>query len=152
MRKHLIRVLTMFGFLMGMTAATAFAQERPPLKVNIPFDFSVANRTLPAGEYTVTERNSVGQAIIVRNDSGSAAVCAIGRPLAAKKESEKPMLVFHCYGNQYFLARVVHAGWLDGQELVQTRTERRAMKEQSNRHLAQADANAELVTIVATQQ
>jgi len=152
MRKHLIRVLTAFGFLMAMTAATAFAQERPPLKVNIPFDFSVANRTLPAGEYTVTERNSVGQTTIVRNDAGSAAACAIGRSLPAKTEANKPMLVFRRYGNQYFLAQVVHAGWVDGQELVQTRTERKAMKEQSNRHLAQADAKPELVTIVAAQQ
>ena len=152
MRKHMIRVLTMFGFLMAMTAATAFAQERPTLKVNIPFDFSIANRTLPAGEYTVTERNAVGQTIIIRNNTAKTAACAIGRSLPAKSEANKPMLVFHRYGNQYFLAQVVHAGWLDGQELVQTRTERQAMKEQSNRHLAQADAKAELVTILATQQ
>ena len=84
MRKHLIRVLTMFGFLMALSAATAFAQGRPTLKVNVPFDFSVANRTLPAGEYTVTERNTAGQTIIVRNNNAAKfAVGATAMPLTA---------------------------------------------------------------------
>src|SRR5262245_34808520 len=149
MRKHLIRVLTMFGFLMAMTAATAFAQENSSLKVNIPFDFSVANRTLPAGEYTVSERNGAGQTIFVSNYATKTTVCAIAGSLSVKKETEKPMLVFRRYGNQYFLAQVIAAGSLNGKEIVQSRAERQAIKEQSSRHLAQANTKAELVTVIA---
>ena len=152
MRKQLIRVLTMFGFLMAMTAATTFAQTKPTIKVNVPFDFGVSNRTLPAGEYTLSERGSGGGMVIVRNNATTKdAAYATAMPLTAKKEADKPMLVFHRYGNQYFLAQVIQAG-TSRQELIQTRSERQVIKEQSSRHLAQADARPEIVTVIATQQ
>lgn len=149
MKKQMIRVLTMFGFLMSLTAATAFAQTKPAVKVNIPFQFSVANRTLPAGEYTLTERSGAGQAVIVRNNENHAVVFAMTRSASVKEEANKPMLVFRRYGNQYFLAQVVGGGGTDAQELIQTRAERQAIKDMSNRNLAQADAKPELVTIAA---
>jgi len=151
MKKNMIRFVALFGFVFALSAVNVFAQGKPMLKADIPFDFSAANRTLPAGEYTVKELSSLsGNLIAVTN--GKAAVGVQTMQAHSTKPAGKAMLVFRRYGDQYFLAKVIYKGGTMGQEIIKTSAEKKAIKGDSNRHLAQRDAKPELVTIVAEQQ
>jgi hypothetical protein len=93
------------------TAATLFAQTESQrlMKVNIPFAFSAENHSLPDGEYlvlTVTPERSIR--IVSADGKHTAIVNTL--PNYAKSPSESSRLVFHRYGNEYFLAQVWTAG------------------------------------------
>jgi hypothetical protein len=94
------------------TTATLFAQTTPSqqlMKVNVPFSFGVENQSLPAGEYlvlTVTPERSIRIASV--DGKHSAIVNTL--PNYAGSPSENSRLVFHKYGNEYFLTQVWTAG------------------------------------------
>ncbi len=150
MKKHMIRFFAFFGFLFVLAATPTFAQSGPVLMADIPFDFSAANRTLPAGEYTVKAGTSAGS-IVVRNDKGEGAVIVLAQPTHPKGEAKQAMLVFRRYGNQYFLAKVIHADGSEGREITMSKTERRLIKG-SDRNLARNNVEPEVVTVIATLQ
>jgi hypothetical protein len=103
---------TLLTICLLLTAAALFAQTTPSqrlMKVNIPFAFSVEDRSLPEGEYlvlTVTPERSIR--IVSADGKHTAIVNTL--PNYAKSPSESSRLVFHRYGNQYFLAQVWTAG------------------------------------------
>ena len=79
------------------------------MKVHIPFAFSVENHSLPEGEYkifTVTPERSIR---IVSSD-GKDSVIVNTLPNYANSPSENSRLVFHRYGDEYFLTQVRTAG------------------------------------------
>jgi hypothetical protein len=151
MKKNMIRFVALFGFVFTLSAVNALAQSQPVLKANIPFDFSAANRTLPAGEYTVSNTNAASGTIVVRNNDGNKAVALIASPRYPKNEANQPMLVFHRYGDQYFLAKVINAGGWPGREIPMSKTEKRLSKG-SDRNLANNKVEPEIVTVVAELQ
>ena len=106
---------TLITICLLFTAATLFAQTESQrlMKVNVPFAFSVEDHSLPAGEYlvlTVTPERSVR--IVSADGKHSAIVTTL--PNYAKSPSESSRLVFHKYGNEYFLAQV----WTVGQNVA----------------------------------
>jgi len=98
--------------LFTAAAITLSAQTTPSqrlMTVNIPFAFSVENHSLPEGEYkifTVTPERSIR---IVSSD-GKDSVIVNTLPNYANSPSENSRLVFHRYGDEYFLTQVRTAG------------------------------------------
>jgi len=110
-----------------LLTTTLFAQTTPSqrlMKVNVPFSFGVEGHSLPAGEYlvfTVTPERSIR--IISSDGKHSAIVNTL--PNYASSPSTNSRLVFHKYGNEYFLAQV----WTDGQNVARNPLSgKRAMK------------------------
>jgi len=106
---------TLITICLLFTAATLFAQTESQrlMKVNIPFAFSVEDHSLPAGEYlvlTVTPERSIR----IVSDDGKHSAIVNTLPNYAKSPSENSRMVFHRYGNEYFLAQV----WTGGQNVV----------------------------------
>ena len=102
---------TLITICLLFTAATLFAQTESNrlMKVNVPFAFGVEDHSLPAGEYlvlTVTPERSIR--IISADGKHSATVNDL--PNYAGSPSPSSRLVFHKYGNEYFLAQVWTAG------------------------------------------
>ena len=99
-----------------LTTATLFAQTTPSqqlMKVNVPFRFAVEGHSLPAGEYfvlTVTPERSIRVASV--DGKHSAIVNTL--PNYAKEPSTNSRLVFHKYGDEYFLYQV----WTVGQNVA----------------------------------
>jgi hypothetical protein len=95
-----------------LTAAALFAQTTPSqrlMTVNIPFSFAVEDRSLPAGEYlvlTVTPERSIRIASI----DGKYSAIVNTLPNYSKEPSSASRLVFHKYGDEYFLTQVWTAG------------------------------------------
>ena len=88
------------------SGAGAFAQQ---LKANIPFDFTVGNTTMPAGEYTIwsPSRNFVD---LRSTDHGSTATIVGNQSYYEAKSKSGGELVFARYGDQYFLDSVLCPG------------------------------------------
>ena len=108
------------GFLLAISAVQA---QEPRVKANIPFDFVVGDRVLPAGEYQVREMGASGQLIAILSEDRKASAllstsaCATSGPLKSSK------LVFHAIGGRYFLSQVWTEGYDQGRQLRESKAE-----------------------------
>ena len=103
--KNSIRMTLVALGLVTLALAPAYAQKTSAT-VNIPFSFTVDDVRMPAGEYVISAPSE--RAIILQHVGGAEAKTAMtnnGSPTASDGHSK---LVFHKYGNAYFLA----AAWL----------------------------------------
>jgi hypothetical protein len=105
---------------MVSTAVSASAQGvLKQARFQVPFEFSVGEKVLPAGEYRV-----IGESEFIRvrsKDGKSASVALPSHRIGATRKANEVALAFKLYGDQYQLSRV----WLTdgiGREL---RTKRR---------------------------
>jgi hypothetical protein len=131
--------------LVGSMAVAAQAQNngRIRLTADIPFDFNVGDKTMPAGHYTVSQINPASDrvALQLRKEDGSASVMLqMNAVIGRAQESTK--LIFNRYGNRYFFAEA----WIDGEnaglQAPRSRAERVVRRE-----LAGIKANAETVAL-----
>ncbi|SRR6266542_1689617 len=112
MKKQAYIMIAMF-VLVGSMAVAARAQTsgRTQLKANIPFEFNIGNKSLPAGEYVVRSisDDSSNVVLAIRNqDRRSGAMLQMSTVEGKALDCAK--LMFHRYGNQYFFAEA----WVDG--------------------------------------
>ncbi len=87
------------------------------VRCDIPFSFQVNGATLPPGTYNVSTEQS---ALMIRGATRGAV--ALGN-LVESRQDTSPKLVFHKYGDEYFL-RQVWSGGTSGRELPRPRRER----------------------------
>ncbi len=143
MKKQITTIVATVTLIATLTVA-GLAGLGTAITANIPFEFTVNGKTLPAGNYLVTKGTTQGT-LIIRNMEKKAAVAAIVRNTETGK-SGKANLTFRRYGNQYFWA-----GASDGNaasELAVSQAERRAAR--GNDHLAVNESKPELVIVNAT--
>jgi len=114
MKKQLF-VLLGLGLLVGMSA---YAQT-VNLKADVPFNFIIRGATLPAGEYTIQGLGD-GSAIAVRGPNPKANTIVLSQRCSSSDAAEQSKLVFHRYGDRYFLAQLWVAGSDSGRELAQS--------------------------------
>ncbi len=133
---------TLITITLLFAAATLFAQTTPSqrlMNVNVPFAFAVEDHTLPAGEYlvlTVTPERSMR---IVSTDGKHSAIVN-DLPSYAGNPSLSSRLVFHKYGDEYFLAQV----WTAGQNVARNPlSSKRAME------IAGSGGTPESFTVIA---
>jgi len=98
-----ISALALLAVAAMATCAGAIAQQ-PALKANIPFDFTVGNTWMPAGEYTVT---SPMHSIVQLRSADLAKTATIVSSQSYNESDSGSKLVFDKYGDQYFLHRVL---------------------------------------------
>ena len=100
-----------------VAAATVFAggslfAQEAVVEAKVPFDFVVANSSLPAGTYRIGACSAAtgSHVTMVRNcDTGQAAF-AQSIPESAQISEYPGKLIFHKYGDLYFL-KEVHGPW-----------------------------------------
>jgi hypothetical protein len=91
------------------------------VKADIPFAFMAGGSSFPAGAYRVTTASDTGVLAVMGAASKSALV---GSHAIQAKRSAETKLIFHRYGDRYFLYRIWVAGEDRGRELPQTRLEK----------------------------
>ena len=99
--------------LVGSMAIAAKAQigGRTQFVANIPFQFSVGNSTLPAGEYVISKVNpTVDPGVLAFRSIDGSCHALIQMNSAQGKAQESAKLIFHRYGNKYLFAQA----WIDG--------------------------------------
>lgn len=125
MRKSFLSKIAMISLFMAVAAVGVAAQTGSRVVVNIPFDFVVGEKTLPAGEYTIktVSRHST-QALVVQSADGSESVLTITNRVEAREHQAKSKIIFRQYGDKYFLSQVWTKGSTAGRELPRSQAER----------------------------
>lgn len=128
MKRQVAKGLTMLMLVVGLalaTASVANGQSGRQLKAQVPFDFIVGERTLRSGQYEVNDASSAGEVLAIRDASGKTQAMRLSSPVVANgKQDMNAKLVFHRYGNTYFLSQVWLAGRSTGREFAKTKQER----------------------------
>lgn len=116
-KKHaallLMTLVGLTGLLNAQTSTTITAQ--------VPFAFVANGKTMPAGECTIAV--DVDGRTLLSISSGERHTFALPIADESPNAREKTALVFHRYGNQYFLVAVKHEGGT-GYQLPTSRLER----------------------------
>ena len=107
MKTNIGRLLMTIGFSAVLGSSLMLAQSGAG-KADITFGFYVRDTALPAGSYTVREGKSPGVVQIENNDTGKSIF--VMAPPDHSGNTDKPKLVFHKYGDRYFLSEL----WLAG--------------------------------------
>ncbi|HLY16933.1 MAG TPA: hypothetical protein VKR61_06895 [Bryobacteraceae bacterium] len=75
---------------------------------DIPFEFTVQNTTLPAGEYTMSATSTGHDLMLIQNVKAHQAIIVLapGNRSEYKGTNDKNVVLFHRIENRYFLAEV----------------------------------------------
>jgi hypothetical protein len=95
----------MFALTLTMLPLLASAQLKGSDRIvtQVPFEFVVANRTIPAGECVVQSASMNGKTMIIRNRAAKVSLFSMISAAEDSKTAGTYALVFHRYGDQYFL-------------------------------------------------
>ena len=131
MKKEVVKGFTKLGLLviMIMIAAGTSAKAQSleyKLTANIPFDFTVADKQFQAGEYTFGRAQQTAGDTIVQISSRKlhANINRFTIPVVRLTAKNEGTVVFHRYGNEYFLFQVWPAGANTGRALPKSRSEK----------------------------
>jgi hypothetical protein len=151
-RLTMLSLVSMFTLCAAVSSANA--QLSTPIRAKIPFDFNVGDKKLPAGKYTFSRLSGFSdtKTMLVSNVDASTRVFQstfAAQVLTPKNEST---LVFHKYGDQYFLEQIWTGGEQEGAQLPESRGERTAQRQLAQTQQSSMSGkviSAETVDIVA---
>jgi hypothetical protein len=127
------------------TASSTSAQSNYGIRITVPFDFTIGDKSYPAGQYTV---GSSLDLIRVRStdDKRTAFVTSTIR-IGTAVDEHRSQLEFNRYGDRYFL----HAVWLGplGRQLPKDKIERELIRDLIHDRSESAGA-LEIETVIVT--
>ena len=119
MTKQSFIIIAALAFVFGIGTVTASAQGQV-LKADIPFEFTVGKKTLPAGEYLVKLPETAGAQIVsFKKADGEVFGMTLTNQVSSKGAEVQNGLVFVKSGDRYFLYQV-HNGREIGQQVVRS--------------------------------
>jgi hypothetical protein len=94
------------GAVALLGASGLYAQTQAT--ADIPFEFTVQNTTMPAGEYTISKTSTGRDVMVIRSVDTRKAVLVLASDSESgyRKAQDKNVVVFHKSGDHYFLAEV----------------------------------------------
>jgi hypothetical protein len=98
--KRTINFLALFVASLFITAGV-WAQS---VKATIPFNWTVNGSNVPAGTYTITCFPTDHHMLEIRNGGNSVHILSMA--LGEQSKGKDDVLVFHKYGDQYFLSEI----------------------------------------------
>jgi hypothetical protein len=107
------------------------------MKVNVPFNFHVGEKKLPAGAYLVSTR--VG--FVQLSDLNGHDVVSITIPITRRPPKENGHLVFSVYGAEYFLTEAQWEGYTTAYSLPTVALETEIAKNVSRKQLVTPGLN-----------
>lgn len=153
---NILKKVSLLGAILVATFVTSAQAQSPSPRVvaHIPFDFSIGDRKLPAGKYSVgrLRQNSDDAVLTVDDEAGRSKVIRTSIPVRNIDINENPKLVFHRYGDQYFLYQVWPAGTTTGRQFSRSRAEREAERATPLVGQKSGDVRVEIVKVSALSQ
>jgi hypothetical protein len=143
MKYTTLKTTLMLSLFFMLGAGSVSAQSNSQIRVNIPFDFAAGKTQLKAGEYIV--RSSSESILVLRRiqDKTDTFVFAPNK-LQRPETNLSAKLVFHRYGNEYFLTEAWTNRNTIGRIVNQTTAEHRVV-----RQLARVKMKSEVVDVTA---
>jgi hypothetical protein len=104
------QALTLIGVLsLVLAAGSAFAQS-DEVRATVPFDFIANQATVPAGTYSITRLDMTSNIVVIHGLNKKANLMVGTMNQGSRKPCDKTKLVFHRYGDRYFLSQI----WVEG--------------------------------------
>jgi hypothetical protein len=97
---------TLFTLALVLLALAPAYAQKTSANVNIPFTFTVDDVRMPAGEYIISSPSE--HAVTIQAAGGILAKTTLTNNGSSVKSDGRAKLVFHKYGNAYFLV----AAWM----------------------------------------
>jgi len=143
MRIHSRLVTALATVAVLATIAPVWAQDADVhLIARVPFAFTAGNANLPVDTYRLSRMNGHPEMVVLRGDRTGTLVRI--DEVRLPRNGDAPSLVFHRYGDQYFLRQVRWEG-SSRLDLPQTKAEIEAAEVRRN----QAAARMETIVITA---
>ena len=156
MSKQIVKSLSMLTLVVGLALAAGVKSANGQtashtVTATIPFDFIVGEKRLPAGKYIVTSATSDGLGLRIQNRTEKPSAFRLSNPVAEKSQKHSPRMVFHRYGQQYFLAEV-WSGDSYGRQLMESKGERNLRQELASNESKSDSVKSgyEIVEVVAS--
>ena len=145
MKKQVLTAVALLSLLVTLVMSGYANSGR--ILVDIPFAFTAGKVTLPAGKYVVEQTSMIGNVLRIRavEGKGQTYLNTMSNDTARMAQS-KAQLVFHRYGDTYFLSQIWEPGSTVVQELPKSAAERELLKKRRN-HLAENATAPEIVTV-----
>jgi len=131
MKNVVVKGLVKFGLLAAVLiiAAGASAQAQTlqyKVTANIPFDFTITDKKLPAGKYSIVRaQNSNGDQVLqISSADGNQIMSRLTIPVIGRDVVKQGVLVFRQHGDEYFLYEIWPAGGQTGRAFPKSRAER----------------------------
>jgi hypothetical protein len=128
MKKELVKGFTMLMLLVAVAFATAVvsanAQSNRKVVADIPFEFVAGNQTMSAGKYAFARETAPENALVIRKDDVKASALLMTSGIPPKSGETNARLIFHRYGERYFLVEVWSGANETGRQLAKSRQER----------------------------
>jgi hypothetical protein len=123
--KHILYFVVAIIAICLMTPAAHAQRSDLDLRFHAPFPFSVGNNTFAAGDYMITRQGHL-KLIFYNWENHTAASVSVLPASSHKYGNGHARVVFHRYGDQYFLA-IVSEGSLDSTFGVYTSNEEKQL-------------------------
>ena len=131
MKKQTLPVVILC-LVIGLAVAPAFAQSGG-VQAKIPFNFTVAGKTFPAGAYTMI----VGlRQVNIRDAYGRKIAMALANDISGRSVGATGQIIFHCYSEHCFLSEVWSPTHENGRQLLTPRSEGDWAKKESGKDFA----------------
>jgi len=123
--KFMQRAFAFSGLLVLLTFSAAFGQSDRQTIIHIPFNFTVGEKSFPAGKYVIerNRNNSDTVWVIKQKDDGGSAIL-LTRAVRANDVVEQTRLVFNRYDDLYFLTEFWTVGSQTGHQIPVSKQER----------------------------
>jgi hypothetical protein len=155
MKIQVVNVLKKVSVLCAILFVTVVASAQGQtlgsrVRVNIPFDFHIGETKLASGKYSVgrARQNSDDVVMSVEDERGRAKAMRMSMPVLTRDATSKAKLVFHRYGDQYFLYQIWPAGATTGRQFLKSHSEREIL--QTLASVGQADPKMLVDTVTIT--
>ena len=109
-----------------VTTGKAFAQYHE-VRATVPFDFTVGDKLLPAGNYSITPVSDA--VILIRNRDRNVTLMTMALP-DSRSSANRGKLVFDEAAGQYFLREIL-CGSAMSVDLPATKSEERAQRQEA---------------------
>ena len=109
------------------TASSTSAQSNYGIRITVPFDFTIGEKSYPAGQYTVGVSSSLDLIRVRSTDDKRTAFVTSTIGTGTAVDEHRSQLEFNRYGDRYFL----HAVWLGplGRQLPKDKIERELIRD-----------------------
>lgn len=133
MQKQILKAATILSLVVALTITSAVAPAAADtfgsIRVDVPFDFTADHSILPAGKYTIRSAGENFNGVIrITSDDGKASVFLSSHSAQSLQSKDETVVIFHRYGDQYFLFQVWAVGDTTGSEIPKSSIERQAAR------------------------
>jgi hypothetical protein len=105
--------------LVSLNAPVRIEAQSMALKANIPFEFHVGDKKLPAGTYIIERQ---GDALRIAGAPGQHAT-VLSNAVSKRQADVRDMLIFSRYGDNYFLSEARWSGYNTARGVLKSRSE-----------------------------